>query len=77
MIEAWTEIENEDRDDLLKSGTPPTVADSIIFQRRAEWVKQTTEAWEAFHAASATPLTDAGKAKSDAAKQKATVSKAD
>lgn len=49
VIEAWMEIENEDRAELLARGTNPGVVQKLLFDKRSEWVQQTDQAYEAAH----------------------------
>ena len=48
-IMAWQEIEQEDRQELLKEGNRPDVVNRIIMERREIWVEETMDAWKEYH----------------------------
>ena len=45
-IAAWMEIEAEDRAEMEKIGTPLPVIEKKLLENRANWVGETTKAWE-------------------------------
>jgi len=47
VIQAWLEIEEEDKAELFAKSLPPHVVEKTIMKNRFDWIASTTSAWEA------------------------------